>query len=212
MDWPAELHPSAHRAGRLRLPRDASPGRGQVEPLVPHNVVSRSVVGGKGGGPGSVALVRCPACANLDDKVVDSRANDDGSAIRRRRECLACGHRYTTFERYEELPVVVVKRSGDRVPFDRTKIEAGVRAAAKGRPLDDEGVSELAAAVEDELRLVGGEIPSEQVGRAVLERLIDLDQVAYVRFASVYKDFDDPADFQREVRLLKATEPKRHSD
>ncbi|HVN51041.1 MAG TPA: transcriptional regulator NrdR [Acidimicrobiales bacterium] len=154
--------------------------------------------------------MRCPACAHLDDKVVDSRTNDDGTAIRRRRECLACGFRFTTFERCEEVPLLVVKRSGDRVPFDRTKVEAGVLAAAKGRPVDDDQVAALAASVEDELRLAGGEVTSEQVGRAVLERLVGLDQVAYLRFASVYKDFDDLADFQREVRLLKATEPKSH--
>jgi transcriptional repressor NrdR len=154
--------------------------------------------------------VRCPVCSDLDDKVVDSRANEDGSSIRRRRECLACGHRFTTFERCEELPLVVVKRSGDRAPFDRAKIEAGVRAAAKGRPIDDDQVASLAAAVEDELRLIGGDVSSEQVGRAVLEQLVGLDQVAYLRFASVYKGFDDAADFQREVRLLKATDPKRH--
>ncbi len=160
---------------------------------------------------GSVPLVRCPACATLDDKVVDSRTADDGSAIRRRRECLACGHRFTTFERAEEAPLVVVKRSGDRVPFARAKVEAGVIAAAKSRPITLEQVGELAAELEDELRAVGPEVTSEQVGLAVLERLRDLDQVAYVRFASVYKDFDDPADFQREIRLLtKATEPKRH--
>jgi transcriptional repressor NrdR len=185
-------------------------GAGRVEQLVPYDRVSRSVPGGKGGGPGSVPVVRCPACAHLDDKVVDSRTNDDGSAIRRRRECLACGFRFTTFERCEEVPLFVVKRSGDRVPFDRAKVEAGVRAAAKGRPIDDDEVAALAASVEDELRLAGGEVPSEQVGRAVLERLVALDQVAYLRFASVYKGFDDPADFQREVRLLKATEPKSH--
>lgn len=154
--------------------------------------------------------MRCPSCANLDDKVVDSRASDDGTAIRRRRECLECGHRFTTFERCEELPLVVVKRSGDRTPFDRTKIEAGVQAAAKGRPISDDQVTALAGAVEDELRLLGGDVSSEQVGRAVLERLVGLDQVAYLRFASVYKGFDDPADFQREVRLLKATDPKTH--
>jgi transcriptional repressor NrdR len=170
----------------------------------------RHVVGEMGGAPGSVARVRCPVCSDLDDKVVDSRANDDGSSIRRRRECLACGHRFTTFERCEELPLVVVKRSGDRTPFERGKIESGVRAAAKGRPIDDGQVSALAVAVEDELRLIGGDVSSEQVGRAVLEQLIDVDQVAYLRFASVYKGFDDPADFQREVRLLKATEPKHH--
>ncbi len=202
-------HPAAHRPGRLRSAATAAGAR-RPEPVVPFNVTSGSVSGGKVGGPGSVAPVRCPACSHLDDKVVDSRASDDGSAIRRRRECLGCGFRFTTFERYEEAPVVVVKRSGDRVPFDRAKLEAGVRAAAKGRPIDDEQIAALGASVEDELRLVGGEISSEQVGRAVLERLVDLDQVAYLRFASVYKGFDDPADFQREVRLLKATEPKSH--
>jgi transcriptional repressor NrdR len=198
MDSPPERqHPSAHRLHVLPF----APARGPR---------SRSVDGGKGGGPGSVAHVRCPVCSDLDDKVVDSRANEDGSSIRRRRECLACGHRFTTFERCEELPLVVVKRSGDRAPFDRAKIESGVRAAAKGRPIDDDQVASLAAAVEDELRLMGGDVSSEQVGRAVLEQLLGLDQVAYLRFASVYKGFDDAADFQREVRLLKATEPKQH--
>jgi transcriptional repressor NrdR len=162
-------------------------------------------------GGGTVLVVRCPACATLDDRVVDSRTADDGSAIRRRRECLACGHRFTTFERAEEAPLVVVKRSGDRVPFTRAKIEAGVIAAAKSRPITLEQVSELAAELEDELRPLGPEVTSDQIGLAVLERLRHLDQVAYVRFASVYKDFDDPADFQREVRLLtKDTAPKRH--
>ena len=105
---------------------------------------------------------------------------------------------------------MVVKRSGDRVPFERAKIEAGVRAAAKGRPIDDSRAAELAREVEDDLRAQGAEVTSQQVGLAVLDRLREVDEVAYVRFASVYKDFDDPADFQREVRLLKATEPKRH--
>jgi transcriptional repressor NrdR len=155
--------------------------------------------------------VRCPSCADVDDKVVDSRMADDGSSIRRRRECLACGHRFTTFERYEEQPIVVVKRSGDRVPFDRSKIEAGIVAAAKGRPVTLEQIAFVAEALEDQIRLQGGEVPSEQVGLAVLDQLRELDQVAYVRFASVYKGFDDPADFQREIRLLtKETAPKRH--
>jgi transcriptional repressor NrdR len=143
--------------------------------------------------------------------VVDSRGTDDGTAIRRRRECLGCGRRFTTFERLEDVPLLVVKRSGDRVTFDRDKIEAGVRAAAKGRPVTDQQLALLATEIEDQVRLVGGEVPSEQVGVAVLERLRELDKVAYLRFASVYKDFDDPSDFQREVRLLtKATAPKRH--
>jgi transcriptional repressor NrdR len=155
--------------------------------------------------------VRCPACAHDDDKVVDSRQSDDGSSIRRRRECLSCGQRFTTFERLEEVPLTVLKRSGDRVPFDRAKVVEGIVAATKGRPVTRVAIDEVAADLEDELRLVGPELTSEQVGLAVLERLRDLDQVAYVRFASVYKGFDDPADFQREIRLLtKSTAPKRH--
>jgi transcriptional repressor NrdR len=155
--------------------------------------------------------VRCPSCSHLDDKVVDSRQADDGGSIRRRRECLSCGHRFTTFERLEEVPLVVVKRSGDKVPFDRSKISSGVVAAAKGRPVTLEAVEELCTDLENLLRQAGGELPSEQLGFAVLERLRDLDQVAYVRFASVYKGFDDPSDFSREIRLLtKSTAPKRH--
>ncbi|MCU0267678.1 MAG: transcriptional regulator NrdR [Acidimicrobiales bacterium] len=157
--------------------------------------------------------MRCPSCAGLEDKVVDSRLADDGSAIRRRRECLECGNRFTTFERCEEAPLVVVKRSGDRVAFDRGKVEAGILAAAKGRPLSTEQMAAIAGDVEEQLRLVGGDVTSEQIGLAVLDRLRDLDEVAYVRFASVYKGFEDAADFQREVRLLtKATAPKRHQD
>jgi transcriptional repressor NrdR len=111
----------------------------------------------------------------------------------------------------EEIPLTVLKRSGDRVPFDRSKIVRGIASAAKGRPVDEAVIAEAAADLEEELRLLGPEVTSEQVGLAVLECLRELDQVAYVRFASVYKDFDDPADFQREIRLLtKATEPKRH--
>lgn len=136
---------------------------------------------------------------------------DDGGTIRRRRECLACGHRYTTFERHEELPVLVVKRSGDRVPFDRSKIESGIVSAAKGRPVTLEQIGLVAETLEDRWRLQGGEVTSEQIGLAVLDELRDLDQVAYVRFASVYKGFDDAADFERELTLLtKETAPKRH--
>lgn len=162
-------------------------------------------------GSTSVGCVRCPSCSTLDDKVIDSRASDDGGTIRRRRQCLACGRRFTTFERLEELPLLVVKRSGDRVAFDRTKIEDGVRSAAKGRPLDAATIATLADEVEDDARNLGAEVSSEQLGLAVLERLRELDPVAYLRFASVYKGFDDPDDFQREARLLtKATAPKRH--
>jgi transcriptional repressor NrdR len=155
--------------------------------------------------------MRCPACSHLDDKVVDSRQADDGVTIRRRRECLACSARFTTFERLEEVPLMVTKRSGDRVPFSRASIASGVLAASKGRPVPADAIERLVADVEDAMRLAGPEVASEQIGVAVLEGLRQLDEVAYVRFASVYKGFDDAADFQREITLLtKATEPKRH--
>jgi transcriptional repressor NrdR len=148
----------------------------------------------------------------VDDKVVDSRASDDGGTIRRRRECLACGRRFTTYERVEEVPLLVVKRSGDRVPFERAKVVAGLRAAAKSRPLSEDRLEAIASDVEEALRLgAGSDVPSEQIGLLVLEHLRDVDHVTYVRFASVYKGFDDAADFERELTLLtKETAPKRH--
>jgi transcriptional repressor NrdR len=146
--------------------------------------------------------VRCPACSSLDDKVIDSRLADDGAAIRRRRECLACGRRFTTFERLEEAPLVVVKRSGDREPFRRGKVVAGVLAAAKNRPITEEEAEALGAELEEAIRGRGGEATSEEIGQAVLERLRSLDEVAYLRFASVYKGFSDVGDFEREAGLL----------
>jgi transcriptional repressor NrdR len=156
--------------------------------------------------------VRCPVCSSLDDRVIDSRTADDGGTIRRRRECADCGRRFTTYERIDEVPVVVVKRSGEREPFDRMKIVVGLRAAAKSRPLSDDQLEAVAADVDDQLRLAGaGDVPSERVGLLVLDHLRDLDHVAYMRFASVYKGFDDAADFEREITLLtKETAPKRH--
>ena len=161
--------------------------------------------------------MRCPGCGSFDDKVVDSRQSEDGTSIRRRRSCLDCQRRFTTFERLEEVSLQVVKRSGDREPFDREKVIAGLVAATKSRPVEPEQMEELAAAVEESARLEGSEISTEDVGRAVLERLRNLDVVAAIRFASVYKEFDDLADFERELSeltqsspLTKATEPKRH--
>ena len=142
--------------------------------------------------------------------MVDSRLADEGAAIRRRRECLGCGRRFTTFERVEEQPLWVIKRSGLREPFDRSKVVAGVQAASKNRPVTGEMVQDLAQRVEESLRGVATEPTSQQVGVAVLEQLKGLDDVAYLRFASVYKGFEDLGDFQREVGLLtKTTEPKR---
>jgi len=143
--------------------------------------------------------------------VVDSRTAQDGAAIRRRRLCLSCHYRFTTFERMEEAALVVTKRSGQRVPFDRAKVVAGVRAAAKGRPVSEEELENLAIDVEDAMRLDGPEVTSAHVGVAVLDALRHLDEVAYLRFASVYKGFDDAADFERELTLLaKGTPPKQH--
>jgi len=152
--------------------------------------------------------VRCPYCHTNDDKVVDSRVADDASAIRRRRECIACGRRYTTYERVEELPLVVRKRSGALEPFDREKLRAGIERAASGR-LDAATIATLVGALEEELRAEGAQIGSDRVGLAVLEHLRALDPVAYLRFASVYKGFEDLADFEREVgELQKTTAPK----
>ena len=156
-----------------------------------------------------MASMRCPACGNTDDKVVDSRTSDDDHAIRRRRECLSCGRRFTTFERREEAPLMVAKRSGEREPFDRAKVVQGLMAACKNRPVSAEQMESLAGDVEELMRLEGAEVTSEQVGLAVLERLRAVDDVAYLRFASVYKGFEDLGDFEREVALTKATEPKR---
>jgi transcriptional repressor NrdR len=157
-----------------------------------------------------VTNVRCPACSSLDDRVVDSRVSEEGVTIRRRRECLACGRRFTTYERLEELPLMVMKRSGQRQPFDRSKIVAGLQAAAKNRPISVDQMAALALEVEEAMRLEGSEVTTQQVGLAVLDHLRALDEVAYVRFASVYKGFADVGDFEREVGLLtKSTDPKQ---
>ncbi len=141
--------------------------------------------------------------------MVDSRLAEEGAAIRRRRECVTCGRRFTTYERLEEAPLMVVKRSGHREPFDRAKVVAGLRAAAKNRPVSAEQMDAVAGEVEESLRLEGPDLTSQQIGVAVLERLRGVDEVAYLRFASVYKGFSDVEDFEREVVLLtKATEPK----
>lgn len=142
--------------------------------------------------------------------MVDSRSADDGSAIRRRRECLACAQRFTTYERLEEVAFTVTKRSGQREPFDRAKVVAGIAAAAKNRPVGSDQIVRMAADIEESLRIVGSEVSTEQVGVAVLERLRAVDEVVYLRFASVYKDFSAAGDFEREAGLLKkSTEPKR---
>lgn len=147
--------------------------------------------------------MHCPVCPSDDTKVIDSRAAEEGASIRRRRQCPLCGFRFTTRERLEEAPLMVSKRSGSRVPFDRAKVIAGVSAATKGRPVEASTIDTLADHVEETLRAIGNEVTSAQVGHAVLEQLRDLDEVAYLRFASVYKNFDQAADFRRELALLE---------
>ena len=135
--------------------------------------------------------------------MIDSRLSEEGGAIRRRRSCTQCGYRFTTYERLEEVALNVVKRGGGKQPFDRLKMMAGIQAAVKGRPVGDEMIMEIAERIEDALRLEGGDVTSNQVGHAVLEQLRLIDEVAYMRFASVYKSFDDAADFKRELALLE---------
>jgi transcriptional repressor NrdR len=154
--------------------------------------------------------MRCPFCNSEEDKVVDSRLAEEGRAIRRRRECLHCTRRYTTFERAEEVPLFVVKRSHVEEPFDRAKVVSGIKSATKNRPVTDAEIEAIAEDVEDAMRDLGQRpVPSSEIGREVLERLRDLDEVAYLRFASVYKDFQELDDFERELgRLLKKSPPK----
>ncbi|HVA70875.1 MAG TPA: transcriptional regulator NrdR [Acidimicrobiales bacterium] len=154
-------------------------------------------------------MVRCPFCSADDDRVVDSRLAEDGVAIRRRRECANCAQRYTTFERIEEIGLFVIKRSGDREPFVREKILAGVRSAAKNRPVDDEVLEGVAVGVEESMRLLNRDVTSEEIGVSTLEVLREIDDVVYVRFASVYKGFEGTEDFAREIGMLvKTTAPK----
>jgi len=150
--------------------------------------------------------VRCPKCQNEATSVIDSRSVQDGSATRRRRVCQQCSGRFTTFERVEVSPLAVVKRSGEREPFDRKKILDGLVSAAKGRPLDSESFESLADEVEDAARSAGSDVSSAWVGLAVLDRLRQLDEVTYLRFASVYKNFEAIDDFEREASLIKLSE------
>ena len=163
-------------------------------------------------GAGTLRGVRCPYCKAVDDKVVDSRSAEDEGAIRRRRECLECGRRFTTYERVDALPLTVVKRGGQREPFDRDKLADGIARATANRTEVEGKAEAIAAAIEAELHAIGPEVTSEQVGLAVLDQLRQLDPVSYLRFASVYKGFEGIDDFAREVGLLqKATAPKRRN-
>ena len=153
--------------------------------------------------------MRCPYCQADDDTVVDSRPAEDSATVRRRRECLACGRRYTTHERVVELPLMVRKRSGVKEPFEREKLAAGIERAV-GSSVPPAAVAAMVTEIEEEARAEGPEVTSERIGLAILERLRVLDEVSYLRFASVYKGFEAVADFEREVgELRKTTAPKR---
>lgn len=147
--------------------------------------------------------MRCPSCGHLESKVVDSRPSDDGSVIRRRRECLACGRRFTTYERSEENPLIVVKVDGSSEAYDRQKLMRGLLIACAKRPISPEQISSLIDSIESELRNRNEiEIRSKDLGDMVMTRLAKLDDVAYVRFASVYKDFQNIEEFAAALEEL----------
>jgi len=147
--------------------------------------------------------VRCPSCQHLDDRVVDSRLVRAGSSVRRRRECAACGRRFTTYEHLEEEPLTVRKQSGVVEPFERSKLKRSIQVACAKRPVAD-SIDELVDAIEEELASSDGrEASTARIGELVMERLSALDQVAYVRFASVYRNFQETTEFEREVHELQ---------
>ena len=147
--------------------------------------------------------MRCPNCASLDTQVKDSRPTEDSAAIRRRRVCLSCNFRFTTFERVQLRELVVLKRNGRRVPFDRDKLLRSLSIALRKRPVQPERIEEMVSKIVREMESLGeSEISSETIGEAVMEHLRTLDDVAYVRFASVYKNFRDPKDFEQALAEL----------
>jgi len=148
--------------------------------------------------------MRCPFCASEEDKVVDSRAAQDGRSVRRRRECLACGKRYTTYEYVEKVSLTVVKNDGKREDFDRQKLFKGIALACNKRPVSEEQINNLVSQVEEELQNSsrGTEVTSKKIGELVMDRLRSLDEVAYVRFASVYRKFKDKNEFLDELKGL----------
>ncbi len=151
--------------------------------------------------------MRCPYCSYSESKVIDSRPAEEGTTIRRRRECLSCGKRFTTYEIMERLPLLVVKRDGSRQSFDRMKVIGGMVKACEKRPVRVDEIERIADEIEQELQSsLEREVSSVQIGEMIMERLKDLDQVAYVRFASVYRQFKDINTFLEELnKLLKET-------
>jgi transcriptional repressor NrdR len=150
--------------------------------------------------------MKCPLCSHLEDKVIESRQNISGTSLRRRRECLACGYRFTSYERIEEIPLMVIKSDGRREPFDVKKIERGLVRALEKRPVSQVEIEELLNQLEDEAAMEGKanhEVPSKLLGELVMRKLEAVDQVAYIRFASVYKRFANVDEFIKEIERLK---------
>ncbi len=155
--------------------------------------------------------MKCPLCGQLEDKVIESRQNISGTTIRRRRECLSCSYRFTSYERIEEVPLMVVKRDGRRQPFSIKKMERGLQRACEKRPIPQVTLEEILNALEDEAAMKGKanhEIPSQELGEMLLKKLYDLDRVAYVRFASVYRQFENVKQFIKEIEDLNRIENK----
>ena len=149
--------------------------------------------------------MRCPHCSSIDDKVIESRTLANGDAIRRRRECSSCGYRFTSYERTEDKQFMVIKRDGRREPFDRAKIERGVGRALEKRPISQMSIESLVNEIEDRSAIMGKvnhEIDSAIIGDLVLEKLSQLDRVAYIRFASVYRHFENLDEFVREIKNI----------
>lgn len=150
--------------------------------------------------------MRCPYCRQDHDKVVDSRSSGEGATIRRRRECLACARRFTTYEKVETLPIRVVKKDGRRVEFDRMKIFSGITKACEKRPVATDIIEQLVADIENEIYShYDKEVSTRQIGQLVMKKLREVDKVAYVRFASVYREFKDVTDFVEEVKPMLDT-------
>ena len=147
--------------------------------------------------------MKCPYCSNLDTKVIDSRPAEDGGSIRRRRSCDICGKRFTTYEKVETIPLIIIKKDNNREQYDRAKIEAGILRACYKRPVSAEDIKQAVENVETEIyKLEEKEIPSKKIGELVMESLKGLDEVAYVRFASVYREFKDVNTFMAEIKKI----------
>jgi len=147
--------------------------------------------------------MRCPYCGHLEDKVVDSRESKDGESIRRRRECIECGRRFTSYERIDEIPYMVVKKDGRREPFERNKIMAGMLRACEKRPISVNQLESIANQIEKAVHDSSDrELSTSEIGKLIMRRLKALDKVAYVRFASVYLEFEDVSEFMTELKAL----------